>query len=134
MTKYELLSLLRTEDLFTGEGNLDRKEWLGREDVLNFFSDMDEGDSHILNELLKQVDKVWVLHKNIGDFAHSLYNRTHEHVATAVEAKTYKTCLIQQDVIYMMIEDLLLKYVDVDGLKEEKPEEERDYDYLREER
>lgn len=134
MTKYELLSLLRTEDLFTGEGNLDRKEWLDREDVLNFFSDMDESDSNTLNELLKQVDKVWVLHKNIGDIAHSLYNRTHEHVATAVEAKTYKTCLIQQDVIYMMIEDLLLKYVDVDGLKEEPIEKERDYDYLREER
>lgn len=134
MTKYELLSLLRTEDLFTGESNLDRKEWLDREDVLNFFSDMDEGDSHILQEMIGGVDKAWKVYDDMNDIAHVLYRKDSAHIATAIKSKLYKTAEKTQEIIYMMIEDFLEIFIDIDGLKEEPIEEERDYDYLREER
>ena len=129
MTKYELLSLLKTEDLFDQLSS----EHLDREDALDFFSDMDEGDSHILQELLNQVDKAWDVYQEINMYSDVLYKGKHQHIATATKAVMFKNAQKAQEVIYIMIEDFLEKFIDVDGLQEKPVEEEPDTDWYYEE-
>jgi len=133
MTKYQVLQLIKFEDLFTGENNADTKEWLDREDVLDFIGDVESKDGELVEGLLQIVDDAWELHRDMVDKARASYPKNPE-IVRAIDKKTYKIAETQQEVNYMMIEDILIGYVDIDGLKEEPLVEERDWDNVRLER
>ena len=133
MTKYQVLQLIKFEDLFTGENNADPKDWLDREDVLDFISDLDDGDSHLLELMLKNVDEVWEAYKDAVNLAEILYKKA-PHIADAIKKELFKTSTKNQEILYMMIEDFLEEFVDVEGMKDMRDhEEEQDTDWYYEE-
>jgi len=133
MTKEEVLELIMLEDLFTGENNAETKEWTRREDALKFINEMDEGSSHLLDLMLKNIDDVWEKHRDLVDLAEVFYKKA-PHIADAIKKESYKTSIKHQDTVYMMIEDLLLEFVDIDGMKDMREfKEERDPDWYYEE-
>ena len=133
MTKEEVLQLIKFEDLFTGDNNADTKEWLDREDALTFIKQIDSTDGELIQGLLDIVDDAWELHREMTKKAEEAYSKN-DKVANAIKKETYKIAMKQQEVNYMMIEDILLAYVDIEGMKEEPLVEERDWDNVRLER
>lgn len=133
MTKEELLHLIKTEDLFTGEDNADTKEWLDREDVLDFFIDVEEEESNTLDDLLNATWNVWNNYHDIVETSKSIYKGESEHISDAIKKELYKHAEKFQEFTYMMIEDLLDSYIDLAGLLEEHEEEEPDTDWYYEE-
>ena len=89
MTKYQVLQLIKFEDLFTGENNADTKEWLDREDVLDFIGDVESKDGELVEGLLQIVDDAWELHRDMVDKARASYPKNPE-IVRAIDKKTYK--------------------------------------------
>jgi len=134
MTKEELLHLIKTEDLFTGEGNADTKEWLDREDVLDFFIDVEEEKSTTLSDLLNATWNVWNNYYDIIESSKEIYKGESKHISDAIKKELRKHAEKFQEFTYMMIEDLLDSYIDLEGLLEGYDEEEEpDTDWYYEE-